>query len=125
MQIIKIALSLLTIIAFSRASAQKETITYELNGRNITDASKNPFAKFIGEWTLKNDKWTHNWGEKTETIQIPNHHTVSKQINTDNTLFSIIAVLHAVDSLHELKVYFYLQISSYSCCSYDISIYLL
>lgn len=70
--------------------AQTETIAYELNGRSTEDFTKNPFHKFIGEWTLKDDDWTHNWGGETETIKIPEHHTVSKQINTDNSLLSII-----------------------------------
>ena len=78
-------------------SAQTTSISYALNGRpsntSIEDSigiSKNPFAKFIGEWTLKNEDWTQNWGGKTETIKIPKHHTVSAQINTENSLLSII-----------------------------------
>ncbi len=70
--------------------AQTSSIEFELNGRNSNDSSKNPFGKFIGEWTLKDDNWTHNWGGDTETIKIPKHHTVSKQLNTDNSLLSII-----------------------------------
>ena len=70
--------------------AQKISIEYELNGRTQDDTSKNPFEQFIGEWTLKNDDWTHNWGGGTETIKIPNHHTISKEINTSNSLLSII-----------------------------------
>ena len=78
-------------------SAQKTSISYELNGRPSNaeiqenpQVSKNPFAKFIGEWTLKNDTWVQNWGGETETIKIPNHHTRCVQINTDNSLLSII-----------------------------------
>ena len=70
--------------------AQAESITYELNGRNPTENQKNPFRKFVGEWTLKNDQWTHNWGGETETISIPKHHTVSAALNTDNSLLSIL-----------------------------------
>ena len=77
--------------------AQKTSISYELNGRytnseieDSTELSKNPFAKFIGEWTLKNDTWIQNWGGNTDTIKIPKHHTVSSKINTDNSLLSII-----------------------------------
>lgn len=78
--------------------AQKTSISYELNGRASNQAleagqyqnSINPFVKFIGEWTLKNDDWTQNWGGDTETIKIPGHHTVSSEINTDNSLISII-----------------------------------
>ncbi|MEO1418205.1 MAG: hypothetical protein AAFW00_23165 [Bacteroidota bacterium] len=74
----------------SSAFAQIETIPFELNGRNPKDVSLNPFGKFVGEWTLKDDNWTHNWGGETETIQIPGHHTVSRQLNTNNSLLSII-----------------------------------
>lgn len=77
--------------------AQKTSIDYELNGRpsnteiqDALDKSQNPFAKYIGEWTLKEDTWIQNWGDKTDTIKIPGHHTISNQINTDNSLFSII-----------------------------------
>jgi len=78
--------------------AQQTTISFELNGRpsnealldSISTQPKNPFHNFIGEWTLKDDKWSQNWGSGQETIQIPNHHTVSSQINTDNSLLSII-----------------------------------
>lgn len=78
--------------------AQKTSISYELNGRNSNQVleagqyqnSINPFVKFIGEWDLKNDDWTQNWGSDTETIKIHGHHTVSSEINTDNSLLSII-----------------------------------
>lgn len=51
---------------------------------------ENVFRKFIGEWTLKNDQWTQNWGNGTEQIRIPNHHTVNKELNTANSLLSVI-----------------------------------
>lgn len=76
---------------------QQTSISYELNGRasneeihNFPENSKNPFAQFIGEWTLKNDTWIQNWGGSTDTVKIPGHHTVSAQVNTDNSLLSII-----------------------------------
>ncbi len=79
-------------------SAQQTQIQFELNGRpsnralqdSIGIASSNPFSKFIGEWTLKNDSWTMNWGYGDETILIPKHHTICSQINTENSLLSII-----------------------------------
>ncbi len=70
--------------------AQKTSIEFESNGRTQEETKKNPFEKFIGEWTLKNDDWTHNWGNGTEKTKIPNHHTISKEINTSNSLLSII-----------------------------------
>ncbi|MEM8900354.1 MAG: hypothetical protein AAGC85_19720 [Bacteroidota bacterium] len=73
-----------------RLKSQTTSIEYELNGRSTKDFSKNPFNKYIGEWTLKDDDWTQNWGGETETIKIPGHHTVTTQLNTDNSLLSII-----------------------------------
>ncbi|MEM7511852.1 MAG: hypothetical protein AAF388_13025 [Bacteroidota bacterium] len=73
-----------------KLKSQTTSIEYELNDRSTTDFSKNPFNKYIGEWTLKEDDWTHNWGGETETIKIPGHHTVTTQLNTDNSLLSII-----------------------------------
>ncbi|MEW7292896.1 nuclear transport factor 2 family protein [Aquimarina sp. 2304DJ70-9] len=90
MKIIKTILPLLFVFIFTKINSQTESIQFELNGRNATDISKNPFGKFIGEWALKDDIWTHNWGNGTETIKIPKHHTVSKQMNTNNSLLSII-----------------------------------
>jgi hypothetical protein len=80
------------------AAAQQTSVTYQLNGRmsnkdienSTAEKSKNPFVKFVGEWTLKNDDWTQNWGNGKEMIKIPHHHTVSSEINTDLSLLSII-----------------------------------
>nr|WP_299338060.1 hypothetical protein [Allomuricauda sp.] len=83
-------LLLFFVIFSSIGYAQKISIEFESNGRTYNDTSKNPFMKFIGEWTLKNNDWTHNWGNGTETIKIPNHHTICLEINTDNSLLSII-----------------------------------
>ena len=90
MTFIKILALLLLLLPSVSIFAQTATIPFELNGRNPADISKNPFGKFIGEWTLKADNWTHNWGGETETIKIPGHHTVCRQINTDNSLLAII-----------------------------------
>lgn len=70
--------------------SQKTIIQYESNGKTKSLETQNPFAKFIGEWTLKNDDWSHNWGNGTENIKIPKHHTVSTGMNTANSLLSII-----------------------------------
>ncbi|MEQ9264256.1 MAG: hypothetical protein RLN81_03495 [Balneolaceae bacterium] len=90
MKIIIKCFLLVLVLSSTTGLAQTTSIEYELNGRNINDVSKNPFGKFIGEWTLKDDNWTHNWGSGTETIKIPKHHTISRGINTDNSLLSII-----------------------------------
>ncbi len=87
---LKIVITLLFLIVSESSFSQKSKIEFKNNPKTQTELHKNPFRKFIGEWTLKNDSWTHNWGGETETISIPKHHTVSAQINTANTLFSII-----------------------------------
>lgn len=76
-------------MAVHNAFAQRNSITYESNGLDSLQVH-NPFKRFIGEWTLKNDSWTQNWGGPTETIKIRNHHTITTQVNTANSLFSII-----------------------------------
>jgi hypothetical protein len=50
----------------------------------------NPFRNFVGEWTLKDDNWTQNWGGTTEHIKIPGHHTINKVLNTNHSLLSVI-----------------------------------
>lgn len=71
-------------------NAQTSDITFETHGKVEDRMASNPFQKYIGEWTLKDDCWTQNWGGQTETISIPEHHTISTQINTANSLFSIV-----------------------------------
>lgn len=92
--------SIIILLSLSIANhilAQQTSINFELNGRpsneEIQDSigkTQNPFAQFIGTWTLKDDIWMQNWGGENDTIKIPNHHTVSSQINTENSLLSII-----------------------------------
>ena len=60
MKITTIALTLVLFCILTKAHAQTENIQFALNGRNSTDVSKNPFGKFVGEWALKNDHWTHS-----------------------------------------------------------------
>ena len=50
----------------------------------------NPFSRFLGEWTLKDDAWSHNWGGDTENIKIPGHHTVCKAVNTHNSVLCVV-----------------------------------
>ena len=70
--------------------AQETSISFESNGKKLKLESENPFAKYIGEWTLKGDDWSQNWGGQTEHFKIPKHHTISAGINTKNSLLSII-----------------------------------
>ena len=90
MKLIKKLLFLIFALLSLTGYAQKTSIEFESNGRTKKETKQNPFEKFIGEWTLKNDDWTDNWGNGTETIKIPNHHTTSQEINTNNSLLSII-----------------------------------
>src|SRR5690606_6047872 len=66
-----------------------QVIFNRVNLENV-EKPKNPFNKFVGEWTLKNDNWSQNWGNGTENIKIPNHHTICKELNTDNSLLAVI-----------------------------------
>jgi hypothetical protein len=50
----------------------------------------NRFAKFFGEWTLKDDAWSQNWGNGIENIKIPNHHTLCKPVNTENSVLCVV-----------------------------------
>ena len=93
----RIAFGIFGLLASSLVFGQQTALTFELNGRpsNIEiqeslSKTQNPFARFVGEWTLKEDTWIQNWGNGTDTIKIPQHHTVSSQVNTENSLFSIL-----------------------------------
>ena len=66
-----------------------QVIFNRINPENI-QKKQNPFNKFVGEWTLKENKWSQNWGSGSEHILIPNHYTLSKELNTPNSLLSII-----------------------------------
>ncbi|MBA4852187.1 hypothetical protein [Emticicia sp. BO119] len=81
---------LLVSIACLNCYSQNSTITFHTNKEISAENSKNPFRKFIGEWTLKDNNWSQNWGGKDEYIKILNHHTVCTAINTDNSLIAVI-----------------------------------
>ncbi|MDG2534265.1 hypothetical protein P6144_11440 [Sphingomonas sp. HITSZ_GF] len=51
----------------------------------------NPFARFFGEWTLKDDRFQQVWDGKTvETITIPRHHTKCAPVNTDRSVLCVV-----------------------------------
>ena len=84
-------IALIFITAVSCKEAESNTqITFNQSQKNTEAIAKNPFLKFVGEWTLKDDSWTQNWGYGTETIKILNHHTVCSAINTSHSLLSVI-----------------------------------
>ncbi|MDB4292978.1 hypothetical protein N9954_06170 [Maribacter sp.] len=57
----------------------------------IEQASENPFEKFIGEWTLKDDNWEQRNGKgNIEKLKIPNHYSLCKAINTANSLLWVV-----------------------------------
>jgi hypothetical protein len=84
--------TILFLIACWNGYAQKTTLASNVNtaSAGLQQTSGNPFKKFIGEWTLKDDNWSQNWGSGMEHIKIPNHHTICKQLNTDNSLLAVI-----------------------------------
>ncbi len=51
----------------------------------------NPFKKFLGEWKLKDDVWESKdeWGA-SQLMKIPGHHTICRELNTDNSLLWIV-----------------------------------
>ncbi|MEB2776394.1 hypothetical protein SYJ56_13815 [Algoriphagus sp. D3-2-R+10] len=94
MQYIPVKFNFLLLLIFLSNSGYSQETTLVSNdmmasGR-LQQKTKNPFNKFIGEWTLKDDNWSQNWGNGTENIRIPNHHTVCKELNTDNSLLAVI-----------------------------------
>jgi len=80
----------------------------------------NPFSRFLGEWTLKDDAWSQNWGGVDEHIKIPNHHTLCRAINTDNSVLCVVGtppaghilwaynpvkkIVHHLSSFGELRI---------------------
>ena len=89
---VKFGLLLLLSIVFNGSYSQETMLASgdKTTSTGLQQKPKNPFWKFIGEWTLKNDKWSQNWGNGTENIKIPNHHTVCRELNTDNSLLAVI-----------------------------------
>ncbi|MDT0607503.1 hypothetical protein [Croceitalea rosinachiae] len=83
---------IVVLVAFylTKSFSQEAVIKFETNGKQELNRLDNPFQNFIGEWTLQDDKWIQNWGSTTDTLTIPKHHTISSQVNTKNSLFSII-----------------------------------
>jgi hypothetical protein len=89
---VKFTFLLLLTILF-QSSYSQETILASGNkpaSTGFQQQPENPFKKFIGEWTLKDDDWSQNWGNGTENIKIPNHHTICKALNTNNSLLAVI-----------------------------------
>jgi hypothetical protein len=64
-------------------------LTFGLNADAAPD--ENPFKKYFGEWTLKENKFQQVWDGKTiEMLNIPNHHTECKPINTEKSVFCVV-----------------------------------
>ena len=84
----KLVIVLIVVLPFLNVSAQKYDTAHSANTYN--EQSKNPFKNFFGEWTLKNDDWSQNWGNGREDIKIPRHHMVCKELNTENSLLAVI-----------------------------------
>ena len=57
--------------------------------------SGNPLSAFMGEWTLKEDRFQQVWDGKTvETVTIPRHFTRCDRVNTEG---SVLCVVNAGD----------------------------
>jgi hypothetical protein len=82
--------TLLLLLAVLSENSYSQETTLVSSDKASQQKSKNPFFKYIGEWKLKDDNWSQNWGNGTENIKIPGHHTVCKQLNTDNSLLAVI-----------------------------------
>ncbi|WP_350285848.1 hypothetical protein [uncultured Croceitalea sp.] len=53
--------------------------------------TENVFKKFIGEWTLKNDTWyAANTPKAIDTLYLPNHRTICKELNTKRSLLWVV-----------------------------------
>ena len=51
----------------------------------------NPFARFFGDWTLKDDRFQQVWDGKTvETLKIPRHHTRCAAVNTAGSVLCVV-----------------------------------
>jgi hypothetical protein len=87
---LKSTIALLLFFSLSSFFAQKNNFTSDPKTGGSFQSPKNPFNKFIGEWTLKDDNWSQNWGKGDEHIKIPRHHTICRELNTDNSLLAVI-----------------------------------
>jgi hypothetical protein len=51
-----------------------------------------PLSAFMGDWTLKDDRFQQVWDGKTvETVAIPNHFTHCDRINTDGSVLCVVS----------------------------------
>ncbi|MEL7108867.1 MAG: hypothetical protein AAGL99_06335 [Pseudomonadota bacterium] len=51
----------------------------------------NPFAPFIGTWTLKDDQFQQVWdGVSVETLTIPKHITRCEELNTNQSVLCVV-----------------------------------
>jgi hypothetical protein len=92
MKNIFLTLTIVLLLCFSLSSffAQENNLTSDPKKGGGFQSPKNPFNKFIGEWTLKDNNWSQNWGKGDEHIKIPRHHTICRELNTDNSLLAVI-----------------------------------
>ncbi len=88
--LLKTIIVLLLCSTCSSSFSQNGEVLEALKKSSGRGSAENPFRKFIGEWTLKNDDWSQNWGGADEHIKIPHHHTICMELNTPNTLLAVI-----------------------------------
>ena len=54
--------------------------------------SGNPLNAFMGEWTLKDDRFQQVWdGATVETLTIPRHYTKCDRINTEGSVLCVVS----------------------------------
>ncbi|GAA4275841.1 CBM20 domain-containing protein [Aquimarina mytili] len=73
-----------------KISLKNESATFKDTFR-YAKKLENPFKKFIGEWKLKDDNWEYtDENLRKRSIKIPGHHTICKEINTNNSVLLIV-----------------------------------
>ncbi|MEL7488571.1 MAG: hypothetical protein AAGJ87_15305, partial [Pseudomonadota bacterium] len=56
--------------------------------------ASNPFQRFLGVWTLKDDAFQQVWdGETVETLRIPDHVTTCAPVNTEKSVMCVVDVV--------------------------------
>ena len=58
-----------------------------LGNQSNADTTAHPLHRFLGVWTLEDNQWQQRWDEaNTETIEIANHVTTCRLLNTQHSV---------------------------------------
>ncbi|MEL6926694.1 MAG: hypothetical protein AAFO94_21820 [Bacteroidota bacterium] len=64
----------------------RQTAMYDY-AKPLDEKELNPFRKFLGEWTLKDDRWEQSNAQvEKEIIHLPNHYSICESLNTGKSL---------------------------------------